>query len=471
MHLKKILILACVLGGCITSNYTTPKMNLPNSFIESKPLQGKLDHLKDWWKSFNDPLLDELITEAIAANYDIRIAKERLNESRAVYQEARSALFPTINLTGETYRTRLSQYDFFGPAFINEGIEGFSLGSTIFNFFRIGFDALWEIDIFGKNTNLKEAAFHDIEVGVENIRDVEISTTAEVALLYVNIRAIQQKLQVSFKYLEAENRISELTDSLYNSGLDSQQNLLFYTASINTIEGKIALLQKDLKQSIYQLAALLGTFPENIEKKFVTTTNIPNAAAQIPALLPSDLLKRRPDIRRAEKALQAAYSRTAAAKADFFPHFSLEGSRTQDSFQLSKLLTKPAKGWLIGSLFNWRLIDFGKLRGELNKANSVQKQTLLFYKQTVTNAIKEVESAMIAYLKEQENNGFLLTKKIAKEDINLLNEDLYKSGLYDFPSVLEGYEDFYISELDYLDSQQALMSNLIAIYKSLGGEW
>lgn len=457
---KLYFLIFILLTGC-TAHFTKPQMQLPSNFIEAKRTDGKLEDLKDYWKKFNDPLLNELMDIAFVQNFDIQTEIARIAQVRALYQEARSKLFPTINLIGDAIREQIS------PNTLPKLSQAGAL--LLFNLFRLGFDSIWEVDIFGKNRFLKDAAYADLEAEIEQARFVRITTIAEVARIYVEIRNIQQQISLSNESLKSQSIISNLIGERYDSGLTNDQEVMSATSSEDDIKVEIASLERDLKQSIFQLATLLGQTPECLNSKFSEIGDIPIAASKIPPLLPSEVVRRRPDIRRAEKTLEAAYIRTRAAIASFFPTFNLLGQAHKESLHLNNLFDKKSNAWLIEGNFSLTLIDFGNRRAQLNFADAVEKEAYIQYEKTVIDALSEVESSLIAYFKEDERNSSYLDKKNQAEQTKMLEEDLYRSGLTDFATLLAFYQSYYTSKRLYLTSQRDLMLNLISVYLALGG--
>lgn len=458
-------------------NYQRPETAMPAQFVETKePSISSEDPLCDWWKRLNDPLLDSLIAEAVKSNYDIRLAVERIAEARAQFRIARSQQAPEFDIQGIATRSRISPNLFPVPS------NSLPLFPVYLNFFDLEFDALWELDFFGKFRRGKRAARYQWEATKEDAQAVLITSLSEVARDYVAIRSLQQQIQILQQKIATDEEELALSQALFACGLASELEVKRLLASLESDRAMLPTLDSSLKQTIFALALLLGKQPESLIEQFTTIAPIPLCIDQVPIGLPSDLLRRRPDIRAAERQLAAATEQIGVAVADLFPHIALTGnsiagapiggsSYGYQSYDIKTLLRGASRFFSVGPAIRWDFIDFGKVRGNIAVQNSLQRQAVISYEQTITNALKEVESALAAYFDEG-RRSFLLSEQVAADQRSLqLTSDLYQAGLKSESDLLDARRTLLDAETSLIESQGTATNNLITLYKVLGGEW
>ena len=313
----KSIIFLFLTGCAVGPNYQSPPVALPESYGEPHTDEG-IDEvaLKRWWTTFDDPLLDVLVHEALSQNYDLKIAIEKVNEVRALYQIEAAELYPKIDMTADERRTRISQSLFDAPF----------MGPPYQNFYKLGFDASWEVDIFGKRRREKEAAYYEYEAEVSRARDVYITLLSELASTYIEIRGFQHRMTLSKKDIYIQKELLALAESRFDAGLDSEIEPQQVRFNLEESEAILPELETNYRRAIHRMAVLLGKSPESLHSDFDEQRAIPISTAAIPIGLPSDLLRRRPDIRQAERTLAAATANIGSAIADLFPRFSLLGN-------------------------------------------------------------------------------------------------------------------------------------------------
>ncbi|MBS0629371.1 MAG: efflux transporter outer membrane subunit [Verrucomicrobia bacterium] len=479
--MKYFLLIFLVFIGCMVGpKYQEPDMSLPCCFEESNQCECSDTDLYCWWGRFGDPLLDSLIAEAIASNHDLQIAIEKIEQTRAQYRIERSYLWPEIDLDAIATRSKISQNLFPKPSTPLPG------GATFFpkflDMFRVGFDAIWELDIWGKFRHGKNAAYYTLESTVEDSRSVMISLISEVAVNYVNIRAIQKKIELANRLIATDEAELAIAKKLYDVGVDNQIQVTTLISNLEADRSTIPVLRTSLKQSIYALAILLGREPEGLAACLQESGPIPPGSGRVPVGLPSELLRRRPDIRSAERQLAAATELVGAAIADFFPHIGLTGLNIGAgdrigsnvgwlSNKLGKLFEAASRTFSVGVGINWSLIDFGRIRGHVDVQKSLQRQALLNYEQTVLLSLKDVESALVAYFEEENRHESLKNRFEADRRTLEITEGLNCVGIANELQVLQAQKVLINSENAYIDSEQALTGDLVAIYKAIGGDW
>lgn len=478
--MKYLMLTLTLLTGCMVGpKYHAPEMDMPSSFEEKGNVLAPIadGEIHQWWKQFNDPLLDDLLNEAVEENYDIRLALEKIEQARAQYRIERSYLWPEIDLNATASRSRISQNLLPTPP---QNPSGFF--PTFLNVFQIGFDAIWELDFFGKFRHAKKAAHYAWEATKEDAQNVIISMLSEVAIDYVTIRALQHKIDLLKRKIQLDIEELEITEDLFEIGIDNELQITTLISTIEEDQATLPVLETSLKQTIYALAYLLGRQPEGLSEEFQDIQPIPSGINKVPIGLPSDLLRRRHDIRSAERQLASATEQIGTAVADLFPHISLTGitlgannrggsSIGFESDRLHKLFTAPSRMFSVGASINWDILDFGRVRGNIAVQNSLQRQALLNYEQTVIASLKDVESALVAYFDEHRRKEAYIAKMQADLRTCQITDDLYEIGLTNALQVIETRKTLLNSESALIDSEQALISDLIALYKSLGGSW
>ncbi|MCI0381743.1 MAG: efflux transporter outer membrane subunit [Chlamydiae bacterium] len=455
-------------------NYHEPEVCLPNQYEEMKE-DGEEVNLSCWWTIFELPHLNEMIEEGLAKNLDLNIALEKIEELRAIYRVEVSKLFPQISGNALASRFRRSP-NISSSAFesITTEAESFPTvfsGPLVQNFFQAGLDAVWELDFFGKNRRAKRAAFHDMEASRENAWGVQIILVADIAKTYFDGCAFQDQILIVKEQIERQTALLDLAKSRYDAGLISDIDVAELQADLEEQKSILPPLETILKQAIFELAILLGKQPEAFEQQLILTAIEPIPLSKWPTSLPSDLLRRRPDIRKAERELAAATERIGVAKAELFPTFSLLANFGFQSSKAKTLFDWTSRFWEIGPSMIVSLFDAGKLRAQVNAQTSRQKQALFSYEQTILNSLKEVEGSFIAYFKEENRFAQIAEKVSSNQKIREYAFDLYVSGLTSLSELLIAEKTLFNSKIELTISKQTLAANLIALYKALGGGW
>jgi outer membrane protein, multidrug efflux system len=459
---KTAVISALLLAGCMVGpRYEEPVTQFAPEFNEKSGSEGGVIDLRDWWTQFNDPILNGMIDEAIIGNYDLKIAGERIAEVRARYQFDSANLWPEIDINASAARERLSQALFDAPF----------VGPAIQNQFLFGFDASWELDFFGRLRKLKNASYFDLEASYEEFRNVYISLLAEVARNYAAFRSLQQRIENTLRQIRVGEERLFMAEVRFQAGLRSDIEPLQVHSQLDALRASLPPLEAEKNGALYNISVLLGRQPENIPEEWVPFQPIPKARGRIPVGLPSDLLRRRPDIRQAERRLAAATSRVGAAVAELFPTFSLTGSFGYQSDQTNNWFTNQGETWNIGPNVFWPFIDFGRIRSKIDLSKAAQREALLHYEKIVLEALQDVENALTAYYNE-EMRLKQLTAQIGhlKQSLDLTAVK-YKAGLDSYTNLLDTEQQVLFAEQTLIGSEQTLSEFLMAVYKSLGGDW
>jgi len=460
-----VAICSALLAGCaVGPNYQPPKASVSAQW--SSPLAGGETNgptdLASWWKNFGDTNLDSLIAMAVQSNLTLRIAEAHVRESRAERDVAAGSLWPSVGSSGSYSRNRYGANSF--PP-LPTGVP------LDFNLYNAGFDAAWELDIFGGTRRTVEAASAEIGAAVYGQRDVLVSLLAEVARNYIKARGYQQRLAITRQNIQVQQEILNLTSNRFQNGLSSDLDVQQATALLTATEAEVPSLETGFDQSIHHLAVLLGQPPGALMNEMSVENPIPLTPPQVPVGLPSDLLQRRPDVQRSERELAAATARIGVAKADLFPKFSLTGIAGLESISAGNWFDYASRYWSAGPTVQWEIFEAGSIRANIRVQNARQEQALDSYQQTVLVALEDVENALTAYAREQTRRESLSQSEQANEQALELSTQLYNNGLVDFLGVLDSERSLYAAQDALVQSDQAISLNLVQLYKALGGGW
>ncbi len=484
-----LLLIAFSLSGCkVGPDYRQPEVILPNSYVED--LKDQTVEIEDidlvnWWKTFNDPFLDNLLDIAINRNFDFKIALERVFQAKAQYWIQFVQILPEFDATAVGSRFRTSQS--FGSRAIPAVPTPTAATTTISpfqNFYQTGLSAIWEIDLFGKFRRAADASYDLWQASEDDMKGVKIVVITEVADTYATICALQKTLNIANQVLELDNDLLLLAKSRFDAGLANTQEVETAIASLEADRSQFSLTEALLKQSIYSLSVLLGMLPEDLIGEFQIEREIPRSYGKIPVGLPSDLLRRRPDIRSAERQLAAATEEIGVAVADLFPTLSLTGSSSSfasnplqganvgvSSDTLNKLFKPASLIWGIGGFVTMPIFDFGKRQAAIDLQIALRNQSYFNYQKTVITALQETETALATYFNQEKSLHSLERQVKANDNLMMLTKDLYESGLLNYTELLQVKNIWLQSLTSLTNNEKALMTDLIAIYKALGGDW
>lgn len=462
------LIALPLFAGCaVGPDYRPPSMAVPAQWSEPRPsvtekgLSVSGQDLGRWWVVFDDPLLTSLEERALATNLDLRLAEARIRQARAARLGAGSTLGPTIESTAQYRHSRT-------PA---TSATGGGSGGTVANQFQTGFDASWELDLFGRARRTIEAADADLLATVEERHGVMVTLTAEVARTYLELRALQQSIRIARENIVSQDQTTELTRQLLQAGFVNSLDVASAEAQSASQRARIPPLESSVKQTMHSLAILLGREPAALTAELTPERAIPINLPRVPTGLPSDLLRRRPDIRQAEAQIHAATARIGVAEADLFPRLTLSGSLSFQGDALDSWFNWTRRLWSLGPSASWQLFDSGRIRSNVLQQKSLTEQTLISYQQAVLTALQEVEDALIAAAKEEEHHTALAKTQEANQRSLKLANTLYSAGQTDFINVLQAERAVYATDDLLTQSTKTLATNLVALYKALGGCW
>lgn len=461
--LKTMIAIMVLLSGCVTvgPDYVPPEVRSPekwNADLEQGLNAEQLDSqtLATWWKTLNDPMLTSLIERAVKNNLDLQLAVARVQEARARRSISKAGLFPAIDANGSRRWSRGSEE---------------TGGGRKSDSYSVGFDAGWELDVFGGVRRSVEAAEADLEAGKEDLHDVLVTLLAEVALNYVNVRSFQTTLSVTEANLDIQEETYGLVLARFEAGLTSQLDVEQARYNLESTRAQIPTLHTGLEQAKNRLAVLLGDSPGSVDDELSERGPIPVAPLEIAVGVPADALRQRPDVRRAERRLAAQTARVGVATADLYPKFTLSGSIGLESLSLDNLFLSGSRSYRYGPSFSWPIFDAGRIRKNIQVQDALQEQALLQYETAVLTALEEVENALVAFADEQVRRQSLIEASQAAQRAADLAESQYLSGLIGFQIVLDAQRSLLSLQDQLSASDGEVTSNLIRLYKTLGGGW
>jgi len=469
-------LIALLLAGCtVGPNYQRPATPVPPSFAEPHEAAAVSDSdLASWWRQFDDPELDKLVNRALAQNFDVETAAARVREARAREIVAGAAALPQVDASGSASRQRISEHAIPVPPGAGGGgggpPGGFGLPGTEFDTFRVGFDASWEIDLFGKTRRSVEAARGRAATAIWNRRDVQVTTAAEVANAYLMLRTLQQRIAIAQAEVERQQRSQELVAARVRGGLVTGQDLEQQRSQLATALAAIPPLRAQADQQIHALGVLTGETPEALTAELSPSAALPSSPA-VPAGLPSDLLRRRPDIRAAERNLAASTADIGVATADLYPKFSLTAAPALVSTALASLLEWGSRSYSIGASLNWPIFNGGRTRANIAVANALQEQALIKYRKVVLTALQDVEDALTQIDNERRRSASLeqaLATATRAEDIARAR---YRGGLVTYSDVLQSQASRISLQGQLIESHGAQARDTVSLFKALGGGW
>ena len=465
-RLLRVLGAACTilsLCGCsaVGPDYVKPETEVSSAWY-SELQDGLTDAaidprtLAQWWSTLEDPTLSSIMEHAVRGNLDLRNARARVREARALRGINRAKLFPVIEATGSATKRH-------NTARSNDGTES-ELDSA-------GFDAGWELDVFGGVRRSVEAAEADLEASWENLHDVLVSLLAEVALNYMEVRTFQSRCAVAEANIAAQEATYEYTRSRFEAGLSNELPVQQALTNLETTRSQIPSLRTGLAAANNRLSVLLGQQPGAVNRVLAEPRPIPVPPLTVAVGVPADTLLHRPDVRRFERLLAGQTARIGVATADLYPKFFLTGTIGLESLAVGDLFSSASRMWLFGANALWNVFDAGAARQRIEFQSALREQALNEYGSKILLALEEVENALVAYAQEQLRRESLKAAAAAAQRAVLLAQDQYAAGLVDFNNVLVAQRSLLSLQDELARSEGTVTSNLVRLYKALGGGW
>jgi multidrug efflux system outer membrane protein len=459
---------ALLLAGCITvgPDYEQPETETPDAW-HAAAVEGLIEGeaaLRTWWQLFEDPKLTDLIGRATEANLELELALWRVEEARALRGVAAGPRVPQVDFSGESSRSQPSDSGALRDLAPAEGFDAANLHD-----YSIG--AGWELDLWGRIRRSIESADAAVEASVEDYRDVLVSLLAEVALSYTDVRSYQERIRLANANVETQQNTLGLTRDRFAVGLVSALDVAQAESNLANTESLIPVLETNLQLALNRIAVLLGLPPGAVHAELEQAEPVPAEPPEVTVGVPADLLRQRPDVRRAERQLASQTARIGVATADLYPTFSLGGFIGVQAVDGSDLLSGDAVTWGVGLPIRWNLFAGGRIRSQIRVEEARTEQALLAYERTVLAALEEAEGAMVAFEQELVRRSKLSQSVDATERSLDLVMTQYRAGLTDFQNVLDTQRSLLNRQDELAASRGQVVKNLIGLYRALGGGW
>lgn len=458
-------LILLALGACrVGPDYEAPSVEVPAAWGPESAAADSAEPPERWWEGFQDPALDSLISRAVNANLDLALARARVREARALRDITAGASQPEVGARASASRSQASA----------NTRQGSVTGSEPRNLYDVGFDAIWELDLFGSIRHAVDAAEAGVEIAEEERRDALVSLLGEVAREYVELRGSQRQSAIMRANVEAQQQTLDLTRARFEAGLSTELDVSRSQALLANTQALIPNLEAATAGGIHRLSVLLGEPPRRLSAELADDAPVPEVGAALTnftAGLPSDLLRRRPDVRRAERELAQAAALTAEATADLYPKLTLGASVGLQSIHTGNLFESDSQTWSVGGSLFAPIFAGDRLRAAVRVQDARQEQALVRYQQTILGALEEVETSLVSLARERERRAALGRALAASRRALELANDLHLRGLADFFEVLDAQRSQLLTESELARSDTALASDTVALYKSLGGGW
>jgi len=458
-----VVSLIVVVTGCVTvgPDYIRPEVQVSKDWHSQ--LRGGLSSkekdaqtLAVWWTVFNDSKLSGLVERATKGNLDLKKAQARIREARARRGLVTASLFPSITATGSTSRSHSSKET--------------GSGSTS-SLYAVGFDAAWELDIFGGTRRSMESAQANLEASEEDWRDVLVSLLAEVSINYVEVRIYQARLASAEANLKTQEETHQLTVWRNQAGLSDEVDVQQALFNLENTRSKIPTLRTGLEEAMNRIAVLLGEQPGNVNEELNKREPIPVTPLDVAVGVPADIMRQRPDVRKAERELAAQTAQVGVATAELYPKFKLNGTIGLDAFSLGNLFLSGNTNYSFGPSITIPLFAGGSIRKNIEVQSAIQEQYLIVYESAVLSALEEVENALVAYAEEQSRRQALSTATKAAKEVVEMAKIKYETGLTDFSVLLDAERSLLSAEDELVQCEGKVTLNLIRLYKAMGGGW
>jgi len=469
--------LALMAGCAVGPDYIKPAAPEPSAWIEKEDpkLKSEPADFATWWTVFNDPVLDKLIDTAYQQNLDLRIAGIRILEARAQLGIAVGDQYP---------QAQLGRGDYTYSSLSENKANTTNIIDTRYGEGALGFDAYWELDFWGKFRRAVQSELGNLDASIASYEDILVTLTAEVARIYIFIRTLEARLAIAQENVKIQERSFQIAEVRFKGGDVTELDVAQARSLLADTQASIPRLQAQLRQGKNALAQLLGMLPGDVAVMLKGPGPIPTAPREVAVDVPAELLRRRPDIRLAEAQVAAQSPRIGVAKADLYPHFFLFGSiglRASDAAltaagfpggsSLSDLWDSDSIEFFGGPGFSWDILNYGRIKNRVRVQDARFQQRVVNYKNAVLRAYQEVEDALTAFLRSQEEVGFLMESAKAATRSVELSQIQYREGLVDFQRVIDSQRSQVQAQDLLTQTEGSVAENLVAVYKALGGGW
>lgn len=478
-YLGTLAALSLLMSACATvgPEFTTPDAPVADQWREKMETKDRLkfQDYRDWWGVFQDPVLNQIVSMASRENLSLQVAGVRILEARAQLGYLTGNQYPQLQqMIASGSRTHLSE---------NQA-NTYQNRHTEFNELQIGFDAAWELDLWGKYRRSVQAGLADFHASVASYDDILVVLTAEVARTYILLRSLEEQLKIARENVAIQQRSLRIAEVRYQGGDVFELDVTQARSLLRTTEAVIPRLTASIQQAKNGLAVLAGRLPGELDALLAGEDSLHAIPGQISLDIPANLLRRRPDIRLAEMRVAAQFPRIGVAKADLYPHFTLSGSIGLNSSSsvptkaggsrgsdLIDVLNRDSLQLFAGPSLKWDILNYGRIKNRVRVEDARLQQLILTYRNTVLSAHQEVEDSLSAFLKSQEEERLLADAVVASSRSVNLSMLQYREGLIDYQRVLDAQRNLAQQQNAWIQSRSAVATSLVSLYKALGGGW
>lgn len=459
-----LLVAATALAGCaVGPDYEQPFLATPAKWTNGQDVrQSRPTELSRWWTRLNDPLLNELVEEAMAGNLDVATSKAKVREARAIYRQAVGSLFPTVTNSDSITRAK--------TALASSGTAGAG-ASSIYTTYQAGFDASWELDLFGANRRAVEAADDGTDASQESLRSTLLTLIGDITSYYVQARGYQARIALARSTATSQDETARITRTKLEAGSATAVDVANATGQAASTRAAIPSLEISYTELVHSLSVLTGKPPTALTERLAKIRPIPVPKLPIPAGIPANILLSRPDVRLAERQYAQYTAKIGQAEAALYPSVSLTGNLKTSGTEIGDLGKYSSIGWTFGPTLSVPIFNAGKLKAAVEIAEAQRDQYFIAYRSSVLTALKDVENALVSLSKERQRTGALSTSASSYRQAAGLSRTLYQSGSSSFLDVLTAERSLYSSEDALIQSRVLIATDYIALNKALGGGW
>ncbi|HEY2841877.1 MAG TPA: efflux transporter outer membrane subunit [Pirellulales bacterium] len=471
-----LLLLICAITGCtslreyvgngfkVGPNYKRPPAPVASEWIDAddkRVRSQESEEIAHWWNVFRDPVLDELVADAYRQNLTLREAGFRILQARANYGYAVGTFFPQQQyMSGDYLRNAIS----------TEAANRPFVLQRFYNQNDLGFTLAWELDFWGRYRRAIEAADAELNASVEDYDDVMVTLLGDIATAYVNMRIYEAQIAYTQANVQLQQQTLTIATARFKGGLVTELDVDQAQSILSQTEAQIPQLEISLRLATNNLCVLLGLPTEDLRKR-MRAMPIPTTPVEVAVGIPADLLRRRPDVRRAERHAAAQAARIGIAESDFYPHISINGTITGQAANFNDLLNSKALQGGVGPGFQWNLLNYGRILNNVRAQDALFQQLVVHYQQTVLTADQEAENGLVMFLRSQEQARYMAESVAAAQRAVVIAVAQYKGGLVDFNRVSLVEQNLVTQQNSYAQAFGAIASGLVQTYRALGGGW
>lgn len=458
--LSLCISIAALLSGCMVGpDYERPTLFVPAEWNGAKTKDAiRPAELAFWWKNLRDPQLDSLIERAIANNRSVAMAQARLRQARAALDQEAGTLAPTIGTSTAATRTKTAD------ALTADG-------ENISTIYKSGFDASWELDLFGGKRRSVEAARYGLDASEEELRNTMLVLIGDVAANYVQVRATQAKISLASRTAKSQRQSASLTRAKLEAGSGTTADVARAEALAATTEADLPTQEISKATAVNRLGVLLGLPPASLSTELARSRPIPRPQFPMPVGIPAEILLSRPDVRMAERQLAQSTAKIGVADAARYPAISLTGNIASSALHISDLAKSSTIGWAIGPTVTVPLFRGGQLKAALEVAKAARDESFATYEASVLTAMEDVENAIVSLSQQRRRSAKLAVAVDAYRRAHNASTAQYQSGVLNYLDLLDGQRQLYSAEASLIDSQLAVTTAYISLNKALGGGW